>query len=132
MGLSPFVQGKKNSFNVLLLKRGSRETGCNRNVALLAVAARRDRSTLRARGGLLRGSGQLTVWPMVESPHVSQEEVVIPRKAKMAKDYWREGKDWDVFIRDKNSWRYCGLSMTGSIRLTKAKWSASDQQPNRS
>jgi 5-methylcytosine-specific restriction endonuclease McrA len=49
---------------------------------------------------------------MVESAHVSQEEVVMPRKSKTPKDYWREGKDWDVFVRDKYTCRDCRRSMT--------------------
>ena len=33
-------------------------------------------------------------------------------KSILPKMKWREGKDWDVFVRDKYTCRYCGLSMT--------------------
>jgi hypothetical protein len=29
----------------------------------------------------------------------------------MSKKDWREGLDWDVFVRDKYTCRYCGLSI---------------------
>ena len=29
----------------------------------------------------------------------------------MSKNDWRDGADWDVFVRDKYTCRYCGLSI---------------------
>jgi len=36
----------------------------------------------------------------------------------MPKDDWRGGLDWDVFVRDRYTCRYCGLS----IKAFKNRW----------